>query len=210
MRTPASAHTYYGVPLRDKQNGVPYPGTFLLDENGVITARYFEQSYRVRPIAALFREIALGSPGDHPLAVAHAHADLQLTAWADMSAYRPYQQERLHIHVDLPTGTHIFASPVPDGYSPLHVEIESLDGLTVGAPEVPTPTQRLRVPGVDDELLVYTDSVRVSVPIADHEEPGGDQPSDSGHVSGLRRNRCYPPRSARLTVTLEGLDLIRD
>jgi hypothetical protein len=43
--------------------------------------------------------------------------------------------------------------------------IEPLDGLTVGAPEVPTPTQRLRVPGVDDELMVYADSVRVSVPL---------------------------------------------
>ena len=68
----AEQHAFYGVAVRDEHHGVPYPGTFVLDEHGVVTARYFEQSYRMRPTAALFREFALrpmrrrgGTRADH-------------------------------------------------------------------------------------------------------------------------------------------------
>jgi Thiol:disulfide interchange protein DsbD, N-terminal len=182
----------------------------VLDESGAITARYFEQSYRVRPTAALFREIALGSPGDHPPALTHADEDLRLTAWTDMSTYRPYQQQRLHVQVDLPAGAHMFASPVPDGYAPLRVEVEPLDGLTVGEPEIATPTQRLEVPGVDDELLVYTDGARVRVPLLFTKNLGDTSLQVQISYQSCTESVCYPPRSALMTVTLEGLDLIRD
>lgn len=47
----AEQHAYYGVAVRDQHHGVPYPGIFVLDENGMVIDKVFEQSYRVRPTA---------------------------------------------------------------------------------------------------------------------------------------------------------------
>ena len=47
-------HTFYGIQTRDEQLGVSYPGTFVLDEHGVISQKHFEQSYRVRSTARIF------------------------------------------------------------------------------------------------------------------------------------------------------------
>ena len=48
----------YGRPTRAEQHGVPYPGTFVLDERGYIREKHFEQSYRVRPTRSIILEWA--------------------------------------------------------------------------------------------------------------------------------------------------------
>ncbi len=208
----AEQHAFYGVTVRKEHFGVPYPGTFVLDEHGIITARHFEQSYRVRPTAALFLESALGSPGDdHPTTTTHADGAVIIRAWADTSTYRPYQQQRLHVQLDLPAGTHVFAAPAPDGYAALRVDIDPLDGLIVSTPEIPTPTQRLPVPGVEeDELMVYCESPRVTLPLLLTKNLGPTTLQVRITYQSCSETVCYPPRTARLAVTLEGLDLIRD
>lgn len=50
----AAQQAYYRKPVTDRYRGMPYPGTFLLDEDGVIRGRQFEQSYRWRPSAPTF------------------------------------------------------------------------------------------------------------------------------------------------------------
>jgi hypothetical protein len=59
-------HAFYGIQTREDQQGVAYPGTFVLDEQGVVVDRRFEQSYRVRPTARLFEEFAFGASGEVP------------------------------------------------------------------------------------------------------------------------------------------------
>ncbi|HET6316256.1 MAG TPA: redoxin domain-containing protein, partial [Chloroflexota bacterium] len=146
----AEQHAFYGVAVRDEHNGVPYPGTFVLDENGVVTAKYFEQSYRVRPTAALFLQFALGSAGEHPPSQTVTDADLKIQAWTDAPTYRPYHQVRLHVRVDMPPGTHVLAAPVTEWYTPLQVEIEPMDELTVDAMQA-SAGHPFRVPGLDED-----------------------------------------------------------
>ena len=96
----AEQHAVYGITTREEQHGVAYPGTFVLDTEGVIVAKHFEQSYRVRPTAALFREFALGALHDAPPdAVQVAGPGVELRAWTDAPTYRPYQQVRLHVRL---------------------------------------------------------------------------------------------------------------
>ena len=52
-------HAFYGIQTRDEQRGVAYPGTFVLDERGIITEKHFEQSYRVRPTARIVKVAGL-------------------------------------------------------------------------------------------------------------------------------------------------------
>jgi len=53
-------HAAYGIPKRDHHWGVPYPGVFLLDAEGRVTQKRFQQSYREREtgVAVLERGLA--------------------------------------------------------------------------------------------------------------------------------------------------------
>ena len=41
-------HAAYGIPKQDHHWGVPYPGVFLLDAQGCVMQKRFQQSYRER------------------------------------------------------------------------------------------------------------------------------------------------------------------
>jgi peroxiredoxin len=205
----AEQHGYYGVQVRDHHYGVPYPGTFVLDEDGVVVDKHFEQSYRVRPTAALFREIALGSAGEHPAPVVTEDSELKIKAWTDTPTYRPYQQLRLHVQIDMPPGTHILAAGVPDDYAPLQIAVEPMEDLTIGAVEMPD-RRPFHVMGVDEELMVYEGSARATVPLLITKNLGSTPLQVRIAYQSCTETLCFPPRSANLTLTIEGLDLIRD
>src|SRR5258708_6815149 len=150
-------HAFYGIKTRDEQRGVAYPGTFVLDERGIISEKHFDQSYRVRPTARIFEDYALGTseaslpPADAPRADGEK---LEVQVWADAPTYRPYQQVRLHVDLSLPSGMHVFASPAPDGFTPLLLLVDPLDGLDVGQPALPA-AQTFTVAGLEAQFLVY-------------------------------------------------------
>jgi peroxiredoxin len=198
----AEQHAFYGVAVRDEHHGVPYPGTFVMDDNGVVTAKYFEQSYRVRPTAALFREFALGSVREQQPGVRVADADLEIQAWTDSPTYRPYQQLRLHVRLDIPPGSHVVDAP-------LRIDVAPMDDLVVGATQT-SAGHRFRVEGLDEELTVHTDRVQLTVPFMLTKNLGRTELQVRVGYQSCTETMCAPPRSVGLTVPLEGLDLIRD
>lgn len=203
-------HAVYGITTRDEQQGVAYPGTFVLDEHGVISEKHFEQSYRVRPTAQLFEEFALGSTRAIPLQAIHmGDARLEIQAWTDSATYRPYQQLRLHVQITLAPGMHVYAAPVPDGYTPLRLTIEPRDGLVVGDVDSPV-AHPLHVDGLDEEFLAYDGTIRITVPVVITSNLGPIILAAELAYQTCSETTCFPPTSVRLDVPLAGLDLIRD
>jgi peroxiredoxin len=206
----AEQHAVYGITTRAEQHGVAYPGTFVLDANGVIVAKHFEQSYRMRPTAALFREFVFGALHDAPPdAVQVAGPGVELRVWTDAPRYRPYQQVRLHIRLDIPTDSHIFASPVPDGYSPLRLEVESLEGMTAEPPVVPAP-HPFRVDGLDEHFVVHQGCVEATMPLLFTSNLGPTTVRVHVTYQACTETICLPPAKVQVSLPLEGLDLIRD
>ena len=203
-------HAFYGIQTREDQHGVAYPGTFVLDEHGVVVDKRFEQSYRVRPTAHLFEEFALGASGEIPSsAVREAGDALTVTAWTDASTYRPYQQVRLHVEIALQPGIHLYAGPVPDGYTALRLSVEHMDGLTVGESRWP-PAQPFTVEGLDERFLVYQGSVRTVIPLQFSKNLGPTVLALLVDFQTCTVSMCSPPTTLRARVPLNGLDLIRD
>ncbi|HLZ25907.1 MAG TPA: peroxiredoxin family protein [Chloroflexota bacterium] len=206
----ADQHAVYGITTREEQHGVAYPGTFVLDDEGVIVAKHFEQSYRVRPTAALFREFALGGHADPPPdAPQVAGPGVEARAWTDAPTYRPYQQVRLHIRLDIPTGSHLFGAPAPEGYSPLRLEVDTLEGMTAEPPVVPAP-HPFRVEGLDDEFVVHEGRVEATIPLLFTSNLRQTTVRVRAIYQACSPTTCLPPAEVQLAVPLEGLDLIRD
>jgi len=205
-------HAFYGIQTRDEQRGVAYPGTFVLDERGIISEKHFEQSYRVRPTARIFEEYALGTSEATPPPADAPRADgekLEVQVWADAPTYRPYQQVRLHLDLALPSGLHVFTSPVPDGFTPLLLEVEPLDGLEVGQPTLPAALP-FTVAGLDELFVVYEDSIRAMIPLRFTKNLGATVVTLRMEYQACTPTTCFRPATLRVDLTLNGLDLIRD
>jgi peroxiredoxin len=203
-------HAFYGINTRDNQQGVAYPGTFVLDRDGIITAKHFEQSYRVRPTAAVIRKLALAAKAEIPSdALAVESEGISVRAWTDAPTYRPYQQLRLHVRLDLPDGAHVFAPPVPEGYTSLCLRVDRIDELTVDPPELPD-AQPFMVDGLDERLLVYEGSVEATIPLRITKNLGATQLRLRVAYQTCTQTTCFPPSEQQVLISLEGLDLIRD
>ena len=206
----AEQHAFYGIQMRDEHQGIPYPGTFVLDEDGVITEKRFEQSYRVRPTASLFAEYAFGPPAGVPEGAARTSSSgVVVEAWADAAAYRPYQQVRLHVQLTLPPGHHVYVPPVPEGFVPLGVDVDPLEGLTVGTPEWPSG-RPFRVEGLDEEFFVAEGTVRLVVPLLFTQNLGSTLVRAAVRYQTCTEAECFAPASASFEVPLTGLDVMRD
>jgi peroxiredoxin len=204
-------HAFYGIQTRDEQLGVAYPGIFVLDENGLITEKHFEQSYRVRPTARIFEEYALGtSAASAPVDGTSVTNDrLQVRAWTDAPTYRPYQMLRLHVELSVPPEMHVFAAPVPDGYAPLSLQIEPLDGLQVDPYQLQTP-RPFTVDGLEEEFFVYEGVIQAVIPLQLTKNLGPTSLTLRVSYQACTPTECFPPASLRVDVPLNGLDLIRD
>jgi peroxiredoxin len=204
-------HAFYGIQTRDEQIGVAYPGTFVLDASGVIAQKHFEQSYRVRPTARIFEEYALGTSEIRPPAEAPRAGGPGLTvrAWTDGPTYRPYQHVRLHVQLSLPPDRHAFASPAPEGYTPLSLQVNPLDGLTVGRAVLPRP-KPLQIDGLEERFVVYEGSIRSVIPLQFTKNLGPTVVTLLVAFQACTQTECFAPATLRVDVPLNGLDLIRD
>ncbi|MGI9147825.1 MAG: protein-disulfide reductase DsbD domain-containing protein [Chloroflexota bacterium] len=187
-----------------------YPGMFLLDEHGVVVNKQFEQNYRVRPTARIMEEFALGAVHEPRSDASSAStAELGIRAWTDSPTYRPYQQVRLHLDMDIPAGLHVYAAPAPNGYTPLRVEVEPLDGLTAGGPTFP-PSVPFCVAGLDEAFMVFEDGLHVLLPLQFTKNLGPTRLQVRVEYQACTATTCFAPASIGFELDLNGLDLIRD
>lgn len=201
---------YYGKVVEEHQRGVPYPGTFVLDEAGVILEKRFEQSYRVRPQAVAFLEGSLAAASTRPGARASARTDeVAVSAWIGQTTYRPYQQLALRLDLVIAPGLHVYGYPVPDGYTPLSVDIDPLESLEVGPPEWPVPHE-FRLAGLDERFLVHEGSIRGVVPLVLRRNLGRTALTARLRYQACSADECHPPNAVALRLTLEGLDNVSD
>jgi peroxiredoxin len=203
-------HAVYGITTRDEQRGVAYPGTFVLDEQGLVRDKHFEQSYRVRPTRSIILEWARGGSGglSHET-ISHATESVEVQAWTDEPTYRPYQQLRLHIRLLLPSGVHVYGAPVPSGYQALTVEMEPLEGLDVGGLALPEP-QPLSIAGLEEDFLAYAGVVDGTLPFILTRNLGQTTLKVRVSYQACTEVECMIPSSVNREVVLSGLDLIRD
>ncbi len=158
-------HAVFGFEPSTKWEGVPYPGVFVLDEAGTVVGRRFFDLYRERETGpgllerTLGIDIAIDGPSVSGLAGA-ARVGVRL----DSEEYRSHQRIWLYAQVDLDPGSHVFASPAPEPFAGLEVEIDPIDGLFVGDAEWPEPVP-FEFPGVRDDLAVYENSVQGALPL---------------------------------------------
>lgn len=194
--------------------GIPHPGTYVLDARGVVTAKYFEDDYRVRDTAAsiLLRELGL-TPARHETIEAK-HVKLSISGAEN--AVRPGQRVTLAVDAGLPERTHVYA-PGVSGYIPIALRLESSAGFQAD-PVVFPPAKTMRLEAIHETALVYERQFRlletVTLGSAQQIEPLLDANRDLTIKGELRYQacddrECFVPETVPLKWTIRVLPFDR-
>jgi peroxiredoxin len=195
--------------------GIPYPGVYVVDVQGRVVSKYFEDDYRERQSTAdiLARQFGVS------VSAAQSAAEtkhLKITASASNSIARPGLRIALSLNIEVKPGMHLYA-PGVQGYIPIAWQLES------GGPAAKRhlfnypPSQMLRLDVINETVPVYRGRIRIVREITFGQEADLKpfvSPSRKLVVKGSFRyqacdnRKCYLPQDVPLewSFTYEGLD----
>ena len=202
-------------------HGIPYPGSYVIDEQGIVVAKFFHDSYKKRDSPELLIDAALGrvalSP-ESPQSTAET-PEVRVTAAirGGQASIRQGIIRHLVVRFELSAGLHLYGPPVPQGMVPVNISIRPQPGLEVLTTIAPA-SHPLRLKEPDIELNVWSGQVDFQLPffptgvIASEVRPL-DQPSMTLEVDvryqACNENTCLLPRSEsfRFELPLDVIDV---
>ncbi len=151
---PPDDHPWYGI---------PFPGAYVIDEQGIVTAKFFEHNFAVRAGPEQMLAAALGQEFD----VSGGERSVER-----VSAEVAFDGDRLPMGVTrhivatfrVPEGQHLYGPPVPEGLVAVAIELDDIDGVLSYAPLAP-PTSTLTLSGSGQTLEVYDGDVALRLPV---------------------------------------------
>lgn len=149
-------------------HGVPFPGTYITDEHGIVVAKFFHDSYKKRDSPENLIDAALGRielDAEEP-AVSGGDDDVRVSATlhGGHGAIKQGMLRSIVVRFELRDGLHIYGEPVPEGMIPTTVRVNGPRGLVVLDPLLP-PTETLRLESLGIELQVWSGTVDLQIPI---------------------------------------------
>lgn len=196
------------------QYGIPYPGTFILDRNGVVTQKYFETDFRQRYTASeiLVRQYG-DSAGSANQVIETKH--LRVTSSASLVTVHWGQRLALVADIELKPGMHVYA-PGVEGYIPIDFKLTATPGFQEHPAAYPA-SRKLHLKAIGETVPVFQGRFRVAEDITIAPEtqvkpvlsPAGDLVVEGSlRYQACDAKVCYPPQTVPLKWTLhyEALD----
>ncbi len=147
--------------------GIPYPGTYITDERGVVTEKSFFDTYKRRMSAEQMVDRAVGEVllrSEAPRADASDDEGVKVSATLHGGVIKQGAQREIVVRFELPGGLHIYGEPVPNGMVPTTISVEGPDGLVIEDLDAP-PTEELQLSSLDLNLNVWSGKVDFRVPV---------------------------------------------
>ncbi|SPE29156.1 putative Peroxiredoxin [Candidatus Sulfopaludibacter sp. SbA6] len=137
--------------------GIPHPGTYILNERGVVIAKYFEDDFRVRDTAAsiLLRQFGLAPPPHETIGAKH----LQIGVSGGDTPARPNQRITLAVEAQLPERVHVYAPGVV-GYIPVSLKLNPSPAFQADPISFP-PAKTMRLEAIHETVPVYERQFRL-------------------------------------------------
>jgi hypothetical protein len=147
------------VPQGTPFYGIPYPGTFIVDAAGTVTAKFFEDDFRERYTAGdiLVRHFG-AEAGAARTEIETRHLRLRLAA--SSAGARWGQRIALVMEVEPKPGTHVYAPGVAGGYIPVEWRMDESEAWKAHAVESP-PGRSLHLAAIDETVPVYVERFRM-------------------------------------------------
>ena len=200
-------NAHFGRPTKDHHRGLPHPGVFHLDADGVVTDKHFEENYRLRPSSA----VLFTDDVDDAEAEVIERADVDgvgVEARMLSATYHPNQYQRLTVRLSIPADRHVYVEPTPDGFTGLGVQLSGPASLVADAVQLPAGAPH-RVEGLDEEFAVISGFHELTVPFLIAEDDGDVELTVEVPLQSCTDTVCFPPTTAELTVVLHSGGVLR-
>ena len=197
------------VPAGTPFAGIPYPGTYIVDPQGHVVAKYFEEDYTQRYTASdiLVREFGAAAASSHA-SVETKH--LRLSSSASTDVVRSGQRIALTLDIELKPGMHVYAPGVEGGYIPIDWSLASSDAIIAHELTAP-PSQKLHLAAINETVPVYQGNFRLvrDITLAKDAKmktllsPAGELTVEgSFRYQACDDRMCYVPQTVPLKWTL--------
>lgn len=170
-----------------KWYGIPFPGTLVLDAEGRVTSRVFEESYRTRMTGrTLALQLGAEAGAAPSSAVQSADDHVAVTLYSSDPVVVPSQEFMVAVEVVARPGIHVYA-PGEHSYRPVRFVLEPESAFSAGKAIYPASEDYYFEP-LDEHTPVFTGSFRVWQPV----------------VLELTRELATEAQEPGATITLEG------
>ncbi len=204
------------VPETNQQNyGIPFPGTFMLNVQGVVTSRFFEQAYQERSTVGSIMA-RLGNKVDVQ-ATTLSSPQLEMTSFATDSTVAPGTQFSLVLDLRPARGVHVYA-PGVTGYKPIALSVQPQPGLLTRGAQYPSAEDYHFKP-LNEHVQVYQRPFRIVQDVLIDPSPQAQaalKDVSSLTIKGVLNYQacddklCFTPQSVPLTWTVSLRQLDRE
>jgi peroxiredoxin len=202
------------VPETNQQSyGIPFPGTFMLNRQGVVTARFFEQAYQERnTVASILAR--LGNNLEVP-ATKVSSPQIEVMSYPSDGTVAAGTHFSVVLDVRPASGVHVYA-PGVIGYKPIALTIQPQPGVIVRDVQYPRPEMYEFKP-LNERVQVFQRAFRIVQDLVIDSSPQGQsalKEASAVTIHGALNYQacndrvCFTPQSLPLTwsVTLRQLD----
>ena len=195
--------------------GIPYPGVYVVDAQGSVVSKYFEDDSKNRVSSADILARQFGAPVDALRGVVETK-HLQITTAASNNIARPGLRIALSLDIELKPGMHVYA-PGVRGYIPIDWRLDE-GGPAAKRHSFEYPgSEMLRLEAIGETVPVYRGHIRMRREITFGQEAvlkALVSPAGNVIVRGSFRyqacddRKCYMPEDVPLVwrFKYEGLD----
>ena len=191
--------------------GIPYPGAYVLDADGVITHKFFENNLAVRVGPEQLLRAVRGESVAVEAAEPVESAEVTTRVYLDGDTLAVCVQRDLVADLAVPSGRHVYASPAPEGTVAVTLELDSNPGI-VTRELIRPPSEPHTLGSSGEEFHVHHDRVQLRLPITVNGLAMTNDTNPTVKLSGVLKWQtcddevCDIPASERfeLSIPVEG------
>jgi peroxiredoxin len=197
------------VPPDHPWYGVPFPGTFMVDEKGRVIEKSFYADHAVRDsVSRMLQEVFQVQDTERGTVQAFSTDSLRGTAYLSTGTIRPGQVLTFTVEIEVKAGRHLHARPLPEGYIPTTLKFQEMEGVHFGEVVYPQPKPH-RLEALGETLHVYENRVVLKAPIRSSRKEGFAVRATLEYQS-CDDQICHLPDRINLEIPLQALDNVWD
>ncbi len=190
-----------------RTDGMAFPGIYIVDVNGIVQEKWFEDSHRIRPTAQTILMKTVGADGGRRTEV--QLPQFEFTAYASQDEVRPGNTVVVVADVVLPERMHLYA-PGSD-YTAADLSIVETEHVLQGALDLPEH-EILYLEPIDESVPVYYGTAKIQREISLSPAYRDETVSVDVVLSYQTCDDeiCFPPADYRFTLDFDVVPLDRE
>jgi hypothetical protein len=144
--------------------GIPYPGTYVVNGEGFISHKFFENNLQLRAGPEMLLRAALGEAIEHSNPDREPPAETTWHVFLDGDRLAASVLKDLVVRIEVAGGRHLYADPAPVGNVPVTLVLDENPQIVI-RDVVKPESEPLTLGGTGEVIQVYTGAVELRLPV---------------------------------------------